>query len=145
MSSLAFICPHCHQTLQVAPQFLGKRGTCNKCGGHIALIGRADAQRPQMASQLHREPPSTPRGPRPDEPTTPRQQEHLARLGVPAAQAAQARTKAEACRLIEAHQPPPTKSQLAYLARLGATPELLARVQTKAQASALIERILALP
>jgi len=151
---LSFICPYCQQTLQVAPQQLGQRGRCNKCGGRIALVGRADAQRPQMASQVF-DPDNAP-GTTPaavptaaaraeQEAPTARQLEHLQRLGASPQEIAALRSNAEASRLIDARQPPPTKSQIAYLERLGATPELLARVKTKAQASALIEKILALP
>lgn len=49
---LPFICPHCENVIMVRLQYLGLRGTCNKCGGRIALIGRRDATEPQRAEAL---------------------------------------------------------------------------------------------
>ncbi|MBI2424419.1 MAG: hypothetical protein HYV27_16435 [Candidatus Hydrogenedentes bacterium] len=49
---LPFICPHCESVIWPRIQYLGMRGTCNKCGGRIALIGLRDAKAPQRAEAL---------------------------------------------------------------------------------------------
>ena len=49
---MIFICPHCEQSLQIRPQFLGFRGNCAKCGGRIALIGNRNIMTPQRAQAL---------------------------------------------------------------------------------------------
>ena len=160
---LTFICPHCDQQLRINVEHLGLRGKCNKCGGRIALVGRADAQRPQMASRLAEEndldavaSPTTsasrnnaptvlvtPREASAEhEPPTARQLDYLKRLGLPAAELQAVGSKAEASRLIEAWLPPPTQSQREYLHRLGATPAQIAVLRTKSDAADLIQRLL---
>lgn len=49
---MIFICPHCEQTLQIRPQFVGFRGYCKKCGGRIALIGNRNMLTAQRAQAL---------------------------------------------------------------------------------------------
>ena len=148
---LTFICPHCQHELKIIARHLGLRGTCNRCGGRIALIGRADAQRPQMASQIGETPEGTARpglqralvsAKMQMEPPTERQLDYLRRLGLPKAQLEKVGNKAEASRLIEEWLPPPSQSQRDYLARLGATDDEIAALRTKAQAADLIQRFL---
>ena len=138
-----FICPHCKEHLRINAEHVGLRGKCNKCGGKIALIGQAETEAPQMASVLGELPLEPARPARAEsEPPTQRQLDYLRDLGMPRAELAGVKTKAEASRLIEAWLPPPSESQRAYLARLGATSEQIAVLRTKAEAADLIQRFL---
>lgn len=103
-----FICPHCQHSLEVAPQHLGQRGRCNRCGGRIALVGRADAQRPQLASKINESAPAPrcnvgvfPVPPTAQEPPSKSQMEYLTRLGATPGLLERVKTKAQASALIE--------------------------------------------
>lgn len=141
---LTFICPHCHQQLKINAEHVGLRGKCNKCGGRIALIGRADAQRPQMASRIAES------GEEDTRPATPRQVELARKLGAPATaleslNRAQAETVIVQQRDLRAEHEPPTERQLDYLKRLGLPAEQAAAIRSKAEASRLIDQWLPPP
>lgn len=141
---LAFICPHCQQPLRVQPENVGQRGRCNKCGGRIALIGRADASRPQMASRVIDEAEGTPR------PPTPRQRAAAERLGAsPEDVKKMDRDNAgdlfRGLRDAKQRMEPPTERQLDYLRRLGMPETQIAGISNKAEASRLIEEWLPPP
>ncbi len=136
---LQFICPACKQVLRIAPKHLGQRGSCNKCGKRIALIGSENDPAPQMASLVEALPVATS-----DEPATEAQKEYLRRLGARESELVDL-DKATASHRIDAlkeehrKQAPPTEKQLAHLERLGAPPNRIAAVLSQADASSLIE------
>ena len=136
---LQFICPNCRQVLRIPPKHLGQKGSCNKCGARIALIGSPNDPAPQTASLVEEVPLEVS-----DEPATAAQRDYLLRLGVRESEL-DGMDKATASRRIdelkEAHrkQAPPTEKQLAHLERLGAPPARIAKVLSQADASALIE------
>ena len=37
MEFLDFECPHCRRVLKIPTEYLGKKGTCNKCGKKIMV------------------------------------------------------------------------------------------------------------
>ena len=139
---LHFVCPHCEKLLRVPRKHLGAQGACNKCGGRIALLGRADAEAPQRASKVA----DAPVGPERGRAATEKQLVYLRGLGAPEAglrglsrDGASARIEMlkRERRLAE----PATEKQRSYLRRLGAPEELLARADSKEAASALIEAL----
>jgi len=144
---LHFICPHCNKALHIPATYLGMKGRCNKCGGHIALVGTAHATGPQMASAIgvlkHEPDPFA-------EPATERQLEYLRGLGVDQGRLKgldKARASDWIRQLRERRQngEPPTEKQLQHLRRLGAPDRLVQRLKSKADAGALIEEMHLLP
>jgi len=136
---LQFTCPACEAILRVPARLLGAKGTCNKCGARIALIGNAAVTSPQRASLVVDEATDDT-----TEPATEKQLEYLRSLGA-GPEHLKGLTRSRASAMIDAAKKrrlaaePVTGKQLAYLKRLGADPELVGRVKTKAAASALIE------
>jgi hypothetical protein len=131
---MIFICPHCEQSLQIRPQFVGFRGYCKKCGGRIALIGNRNMLTAQRAQALE---------PRVVEVARP--SEHLPHLVASSLDAAlesisgwddEVVTDFESDSEAEA---PPTEDQLRRLRDLGATEGQLQRLKTKGDAIRLIE------
>lgn len=141
-SAIVFVCPLCEKTLQVRRDHVGRRGRCRVCGGYIALIGRADAEGPQMATAVAEGPPEAPS--HPGLPPSEGQLQYLRKLGA-AEEDLAVLDRETASALIDQmtsanqRQEPPTEKQWAYLKRLGADARQLARVTNKAEASALIE------
>jgi hypothetical protein len=136
---LQFICPSCKQVLRIAPKHLGSRGSCNKCGAKIALIGSANDPAPQTASLVENIPAA-----RSAEPASAAQLEYMRRLGARESELAgldklTASDRIEALKAQHQKQEPPTEKQLAHLERLGASPARIAGVISKADASSLIE------
>lgn len=138
---LQFICPTCKQVLRIAPKHLGQRGSCNKCGARIALIGSANDPTPQAASLV-----GTMADASSDEPATEAQKEYLRRLGARESELStldkvSASSRIDALREQHRQQAPPTEKQLAHLERLGAPPARIAQVLSQADASSLIENM----
>jgi len=136
---LQFICPQCKQVLRIAPKYLGQRGSCNKCGTRIALIGSPNEPAPQTASLVEEVPFE-----KSDKPASEAQKEYLRRLGARESELsgmdkATASARIDALKAEHRKQTPPTEKQMAHLERLGAPPARLARVLSQADASALIE------
>lgn len=141
-SVLVFVCPLCEKTLQVRRDHVGRRGRCRGCGGYIALIGRADADGPQMATTVAEGPPEAPS--HPGLPPTDAQLDYLQKLGAVREDLAildreTASTLIDQMTRTHQEQEPPTEKQWAYLKRLGADARQLARIANRAEASALIE------
>ncbi len=141
---LQFSCPHCDQILCVPEAHLGKRGRCNKCGGRIALIGRAGATGIQAASAVADGLEAGNDGQDSVQPATEKQLEFLRSLGAPAhmlngLDRERASTLIDCMKNQRLAAEPPTEKQLAYITRLGASEGQLRRVRSKAEASALIE------
>lgn len=131
---MIFICPHCEQSLQIRPQFLGFRGYCKKCGGRIALIGNRNMLTAQRAQPL---------GPRViavaepgDNPSHPFESTLDAALESISGWDDEVVTDFEDEAETEA---PPTENQLRRLRELGATEGQLLRLRTKGEAIRLIE------
>lgn len=139
---LHFVCPHCENLLRVPQEHLGARGACNKCGGRIALLGRADADAPQRASKVADMPVGQDRGPT----ATEKQLAYLRGLGAPVSEL-RGLSREGASELIEDLKrerrlaEPATEKQLDYLRRLDAPAAMLALVDSKEAASALIEAL----
>ncbi len=139
---LQFKCPHCQSLLNIPNTYLGMSGRCNKCGGHIALLGRADTGEPQMASAAE----DVPVQDIPSQPATTKQLEYLHTLGASPERLAGI-TREAASDLIEhfknkrQESAPPTKKQRDYLRRLGASEKQVTDLHSKAEASALIEEM----
>ncbi|MCF6286915.1 MAG: hypothetical protein L3K26_17260 [Candidatus Hydrogenedentes bacterium] len=136
---LQFICPKCKQVLRIAPKYLGQRGSCNKCGTKIALIGSPNDPAPQAASLVEDMPAA-----KSDEPASEAQLEYLRRLGAKESQLLgldkdTASDRIDVLKAEHRKQAPPTEKQLAHLARLGAPPARIEKVISQADASALIE------
>ena len=136
---LQFICPTCKQVLRIAPKYLGQRGSCNKCGSKIALIGSPNDPAPQPASLV--EEMSVAKS---DEPASEAQLEYLRRLGAKESQLigldkVTASDRIDVLKEEHRKQAPPTEKQLAHLERLGAPSARIAMVLSQADAAALIE------
>ena len=131
---MIFICPHCEQSLQIRPQFLGFRGYCKKCGGRIALIGNRNMLTAQRAQPL---------GPRVI--VVPESGENHTRLFESTLDAALESISGWDDEVVtdfenEAEtEAPPTEDQLRRLRELGATEGQLQRLRTKGEAIRLIE------
>jgi len=131
---MIFICPHCEQTLQIRPQFLGFRGYCKKCGGRIALIGnrnmltaqRAQALEPRVIAIAE----STANSPNPFESTLEAALEDISGWDDEVVTDFEDEAETEA---------PPTEAQLRRLRELGATESQIGRLKTKGDAIRLIE------
>ncbi len=141
---LTFICPHCQKELQIKPAYLGQRGKCNKCGGRIALIGRMDTPRAQVASKVV----DAPEGKAP--PPTPKQVAAVKNLGAAPEQIASLDREntgniLQQLKRVQAEREAPTDRQLEYLKQLGVPEPELAAVKSKGQASRMIDQWLPPP
>lgn len=131
---MIFICPHCEQSLQIRPQFLGFRGYCKKCGGRIALIGNRNMLTAQRAQPL--EPrvivvaESAADHPNPFGSTLDDALESISGWDDEVVTDFEDEAESEA---------PPTEDQLRRLRELGATEGQLQRLRTKGEAIRLIE------
>lgn len=147
---LLFSCPHCDELLKVPEAHLGKRGRCNKCGGRIALIGRAGLTGVQAASMVADELLPGGEGDPGPKPVTEKQVEYLKALGAPEQQVRnldrnRASDLIDRLRMQRQSLEPATDKQLAYLRRLAATDRQLQRIKSKADAGQLIEDMHLLP
>lgn len=131
---MIFICPHCEQSLQIRPQFLGFRGYCAKCGGRIALIGNRNVLTAQRAQPLEprvitvADPGATP--PQPFASTLDAALESISGWDDEVVTDFEDEAETEA---------PPNQDQLRRLRELGATEGQIQRLRTKGEAIRLIE------
>lgn len=131
---MIFICPHCEQSLQIRPQFLGFRGYCQKCGGRIALIGNRNVLTAQHAQPL---------GPRVitvAEPAAGQPNPFVSSLDAALESISGWEDDVVTDFEDEAEtEAPPTENQLRRLRELGATEGQLHRLKTKGDAIRMIE------
>lgn len=138
-NKVRFRCPHCHAVLAVDTRHVGAKGRCNRCQGHIALLGPLKGQGIPLASAVAEEPPEThPQAP------TPKQLEYLRAMGATQGQL-DGLSREGASKLIDrlrqarGLQAPATPKQLVYLRQLGATDKQLQAIKSQAAASEMIE------
>ena len=145
---LIFVCPHCEASLRIAEKYLGQKGRCKKCGGRIALLGKADATAPQRASRVGIE--ERGEAQEASKPATEKQCNYLRTLGMDEAaltglNSVKASEYIDQLRKKKRGQEPPTEKQLDYLRRLGASTKQIQTLSSKEAASTLIEEMHLLP
>jgi len=141
---MQFRCPYCQKVLNIPGRYAGQRGTCNKCGGKIALVGASKTGGIPTASRVAPEQGQSEAASH--EPVTENQAAYLHDLGVSPDEARRL-DRQKASTLIEQKQnersesEPPTEKQINLLRRLGLSGKELAGIPSKAEASRRIEAL----